>query len=64
MKDTLIDYHARHFLWTVENRVGWITLNRPEKKNPLTFESYAELRDLMRRLPQAPEVKAIVISGA
>jgi enoyl-CoA hydratase/carnithine racemase len=64
MKDTLTDYGARHFLWTVQNRVGWITLNRPEKKNPLTFESYAELRDLMRRLPYAPDVKVLVISGA
>ena len=64
MKDTLSDYSAQHFLWTVQNRVGWITLNRPEKKNPLTFESYAELRDLMRRLPYAPDVKVIVISGA
>ena len=61
MKDTLTDYHARHFLWSVANRIGWITLNRPEKKNPLTFDSYAELRDLMRRLPYAPEVKVIVI---
>src|SRR5271168_3151547 len=64
MKDTLTDYRARHFLWTVQNRIGWITLNGPEKKNPLTFERYAELRDLMRRLPQAPEVRVIVISGA
>jgi enoyl-CoA hydratase/carnithine racemase len=64
MKDTLSDYSAQHFLWTVQNRIGWITFNRPEKKNPLTFESYAELRDLMRRLPYAPEVKVIVISGA
>jgi enoyl-CoA hydratase/carnithine racemase len=63
MKD-LTDYQARHFLWSVENRVGWITLNRPEKKNPLTFDSYAELRDLMRRLPYAAEIKALVISGA
>jgi enoyl-CoA hydratase/carnithine racemase len=62
MKD-LSDYQARHFLWSVENRVGWITLNRPEKKNPLTFDSYAELRDLMRRLPYAAEIKALVISG-
>jgi enoyl-CoA hydratase/carnithine racemase len=60
----LTDYQARHFLWSVENRVGWITLNRPEKKNPLTFDSYAELRDLMRRLPHAPDIKALVISGA
>jgi enoyl-CoA hydratase/carnithine racemase len=64
MKDTLSDYRAEHFLWAVQNRVGWITLNRPEKKNPLTFASYAELRDLMRRLPYTAEVKVIVISGA
>jgi enoyl-CoA hydratase/carnithine racemase len=63
MKD-LTEYQARHFLWSVENRIGWITLNRPEKKNPLTFDSYAELRDLMRRLPYAPEIKALVIGGA
>jgi enoyl-CoA hydratase/carnithine racemase len=63
MKD-LTDYRAQHFLWSVENRVAWITLNRPEKKNPLTFESYAELRDLMRALPYAADVKAVVISGA
>ena len=64
MKDTLSHYQARHFQWAVENRVGWITLNRPEKKNPLTFESYAELRDLMRRLPLTSDVKVIVICGA
>jgi enoyl-CoA hydratase/carnithine racemase len=64
MNDTLTDYQARHFLWSVRNRVGWITLNRPEKKNPLTFDSYAELRDLMRRLPYTADVKVIVIAGA
>jgi enoyl-CoA hydratase/carnithine racemase len=64
MKDTLTDYQARHFLWSVKNRVGSITLNRPDRKNPLTFDSYAELRDLMRRLPYASDVKVIVISGA
>jgi enoyl-CoA hydratase/carnithine racemase len=64
MNQTLTDYPAQHFLWSVQNRVGWITLNRPEKKNPLTFESYAELRDLMRRLPYTEEVKVVVISGA
>jgi enoyl-CoA hydratase/carnithine racemase len=63
MKD-LTEYQAQHFLWSVLNHVGWITLNRPEKKNPLTFDSYAELRDLMRRLPYAPDVKVVVISGA
>ncbi|HEX3913151.1 MAG TPA: enoyl-CoA hydratase family protein [Steroidobacteraceae bacterium] len=64
MKDTLTDYQPRHFLWSVRDRVAWITLNRPEKKNPLTFDSYAELRDLMRRLPHASDVKAVVLCGA
>lgn len=63
MKD-LTGYQAQHFLWSVQNQVGWITLNRPEKKNPLTFESYAELRDLMRGLPYATDIKVVVISGA
>ena len=43
--------------------VATITLNRPERKNPLTFESYAELRDLFRALVHATDVKAIVITG-
>jgi enoyl-CoA hydratase/carnithine racemase len=57
-------YQPQHFLWRVERKVGVITLNRPERKNPLTFESYAELRDLFRSLVAAPEVRAIVITGA
>ena len=57
-------YTPRHFLWRVESRVGYVTLNRPERKNPLTFESYAELRDLFRALVGATDVRAIVISGA
>jgi enoyl-CoA hydratase/carnithine racemase len=57
-------YHAEHFLWGVEDRVATITLNRPERKNPLTFESYAELRDLFRRLSYADDVKAVVLTGA
>jgi enoyl-CoA hydratase/carnithine racemase len=44
--------------------VGVITLNRPERKNPLTFESYAELRDLFRDLAYASDVRAIVLTGA
>ena len=55
---------AKHFLWKAEGKVGVITLNRPEKKNPLTFESYAELRDLFLRLQREKEIKTIVISGA
>ncbi|HET9811780.1 MAG TPA: enoyl-CoA hydratase family protein [Sphingomicrobium sp.] len=53
-----------HFLWDFGQGVGTITLNRPGRKNPLTFESYAELRDLFRSLTDAREVKAVVITGA
>ena len=53
----------QHFGWTVEGRVATITLNRPERKNPLTFDSYAELRDLFRGLGVAPDVRAIVLTG-
>jgi enoyl-CoA hydratase/carnithine racemase len=55
---------TKHFLWRVEGRVGVITLNRPERKNPLTFESYAELRDLFLELKTTESVKAVVVSGA
>jgi enoyl-CoA hydratase/carnithine racemase len=58
------DYKATHFLWEVSGKVATITLNRPERKNPLTFESYAELRDLFLELNYASDVKAIVIVGA
>ena len=58
------DYQATHFLWSWEDRVGTVTLNRPEKKNPLTFESYAELRDLFRALVHADDCKAVVVTGA
>ncbi len=61
---TLANYEARHFGWSVANKVATITLNRPERKNPLTFESYAELRDLFRQLAYATDVKAVVIHGA
>jgi enoyl-CoA hydratase/carnithine racemase len=54
----------RHFLWKVDGKVGVITLNRPERKNPLTFESYAELRDFFRTLNEEKSVRAIVITGA
>ena len=60
----LTGYQARHFLWRVENRVGYLTLNRPEKKNPLTFDSYAELRDLFRLLHDGCGVRVVVIDGA
>jgi enoyl-CoA hydratase/carnithine racemase len=53
----------QHFLWRVEGKVGVITLNRPERKNPLTFESYAELRDHFRALEREPGIKAVVLRG-
>jgi enoyl-CoA hydratase/carnithine racemase len=56
---------TRHFRWSLADRVGTVTLDRPERKNPLTFESYAELRDLFLRLAQLRhEVRAVVITGA
>jgi len=57
-------FAPEHFLWTWEEGVATITLNRPERKNPLTFESYAELRDTFRALVYAREVKAVVVAGA
>lgn len=63
-RTTLATYAARHFGWHVADGVGTIMLDRPERKNPLTFDSYAELRDLFRDLAYATDVKAIVIHGA
>jgi enoyl-CoA hydratase/carnithine racemase len=60
----LAGYAARHFLWHCEGDVAHITLSRPERKNPLTFDSYAELRDLFHALQHAVDVKAVVLSGA
>ena len=52
-----------HFGWRVEGKVGVITLNRPERKNPLTFDSYAELRDFFRALEREPAIRAVVLRG-
>ena len=57
-------YEPRHFAFAFAHKVATITLNRPDRKNPLTFESYAELRDLFRELVYAPAVKAVVVTGA
>jgi len=56
-------YQARHFAYRVEGTVAVVSLNRPERKNPLTFDSYAELRDLFRNLVYADDVKAVVLTG-
>ena len=61
---SLSNYQARHFRWRVEEGVGSVTLDIPERKNPLTFESYAELRDLFRNLVYDRDIRAIVIDGA
>ena len=60
----LTDYQATHFLWATDGPVATITLHRPERKNPLTFASYAELRDLFRALLYADDINAVVICGA
>ncbi len=72
--DSLTTYRATHFGWSVRpitqageqevRHVAHIQLNRPDKKNPLTFESYAELRDLFRQLTYSTDIAAVVIDGA
>jgi len=59
------DYKAEHFLWSLDDDgVAVLTLNRPERKNPLTFESYAEMRDLFRALVHARDCKVVIVTGA
>jgi enoyl-CoA hydratase/carnithine racemase len=57
------DLQPTHFNWRVDGGVAVLSLARPERKNPLTFDSYAELRDLFRRLPSEDAVKAVVIAS-
>lgn len=63
-RQQLAGYQATHFLWEAREGVATVTLNRPERKNPLTFDSYAELRDLFGRLKYATDVHAVVVAGA
>jgi enoyl-CoA hydratase/carnithine racemase len=60
----LSGYAARHVRLAVDGKVATVTLDRPDKKNPLTFESYAELADLFRAAPKDKALKAFVITGA
>ena len=62
--NALADYEAQHFAYAFDGGVATLTLNRPERKNPLTFASYAELRELFRALNYATDVKVIVLTGA
>ncbi|MGS1015824.1 enoyl-CoA hydratase family protein [Allosphingosinicella humi] len=64
MKLDPVTFAPAHFDWAFADGVATVTLNRPERKNPLTFESYAELRDTFRRLVYTAEVKAVVVAGA
>jgi enoyl-CoA hydratase/carnithine racemase len=59
-------YAAQHFEFevSVDGRLATIRLNRPERKNPLTFDSYAELRDLFRNLVYASDIRAVVLTGS
>jgi len=63
-KIQLADYKASHFGYSVSGKIATITLNRPERKNPVTFESYGELRDLFREMVYATDIKAVVFTGA
>jgi len=58
------DIHPKYFLWSVDGKVATITLNRPERKNPLTFDSYSELVETFQRLTSTEKVKTVVITGA
>ena len=62
--DALASYQAQHFAYAFDRGVATLTLDRPERKNPLTFDSYAELRNLFRALNHATDVKVVVLTGA
>jgi enoyl-CoA hydratase/carnithine racemase len=57
-------FAPRHFRWQFADHVATVTLDRPERKNPLTFDAYAELRDMFRALASTPDVRSVVITGA
>ncbi|MBK7279711.1 enoyl-CoA hydratase family protein [Candidatus Aalborgicola defluviihabitans] len=63
-RKTLAQYQSQHFQWDCQDGVATITLNRPERKNPLTFASYAELRDLFVQLRYASDVHVVVVYGS
>ena len=60
---TLASLQPQHFLMSVQNRIATIRLNRPDRKNPLSFDSYAELRDTFRALPYATDVDVMVLAS-
>jgi enoyl-CoA hydratase/carnithine racemase len=64
MRRQFADYQPRHFGFSAQGKVATVTLNRPERKNPLTFESYAELREFFRAIQYAQDIKAVVLTGS
>jgi enoyl-CoA hydratase/carnithine racemase len=60
----LAAFSPRHFKWDFESGIGTVTLDRPQRKNPLTFDSYSELRDLFRDLVYAREIKVVIVTGS
>lgn len=64
---SMADHKAKHFRFVTtgeaKRRIAHVTLNRPNRKNPLTFDSYAELRNLFRDLVYATDIKAVILSG-
>jgi len=63
-RTSMAGYQARHFRYEAADGVAIVTLDRPERKNPLTFDSYAELRDLFRALAYADDIHAVVVTGS
>jgi enoyl-CoA hydratase/carnithine racemase len=63
MSRPLADFHPRHFRWELRDRVATIRLDRASRKNPLTFDSYEELRDTFRCLQDAPDVDVVVFGS-
>ncbi|HXT23314.1 MAG TPA: enoyl-CoA hydratase family protein [Candidatus Eisenbacteria bacterium] len=63
-RSLLAGYKGRHFEYQVTDQTASITLNRAERKNSLTFDSYAELRDLFRAMSEASDIKAVILTGA
>ncbi len=62
-KTELASLTPTHFLWDVKDRIGTVRLNRPDRKNPLSFESYAELRDLFRAMVYATDVDVVIFAS-
>ncbi len=58
------DWKPDHFGWNVNDGIATVTMNIPDRKNPFTFQSYAELRDTFHKLQYASDVRAVVITGA